>query len=213
VSGDGLFLNAHRHLSRRDPRLRPLIKRVGPCTLQTHPDAFRVLASSIISQQISTKAAASISQRVHTLCGRGGIRPMNMARLSDEDLRTAGLSTSKLLSIRSLTEYFLDRPRLVRDLKEMPDEEVIETLIPIRGIGVWTAQMFLIFYLGRPDVLPTADFGVKAGVRDLFGLKDLPKHDMLEQLAEPWRPYRTVASWYFWRSRGPVRQSEEKGAT
>jgi DNA-3-methyladenine glycosylase II len=199
-------------LSRRDPRLRPLIKRVGPCTLETHPDAFRVLASSIISQQISTKAAKSINQRVHTLCGRGGIRPKNLACLKDEDLRAAGLSASKLLSMRSLTQYFVERPRLVRDLKEMPDEEVIETLIPIRGIGVWTAQMFLIFCLGRPDVLPTADFGVKAGVRDLFGLSDLPKADMLEELAEPWRPYRTVASWYFWRSRGPVRQSDEKAA-
>jgi DNA-3-methyladenine glycosylase II len=212
VTSESLFPNAHRYLSRRDPRLRPLIKRVGPCTLQTHPDAFRVLASSIISQQISTKAAASISKRVHDLCGRGGIRPMNLARLKDEDLRTAGLSSSKLLSIRSLTEYFLDRPRLVRDLKAMPDDEVVETLIPIRGIGIWTAQMFLIFYLGRPDVLPTADFGVKAGVRDLLGLSDLPEHDELEELAEPWRPFRTVASWYFWRSRGPVRQSDSKGA-
>jgi DNA-3-methyladenine glycosylase II len=175
-----------------------------------HPDAFRVLASSIISQQISTKAAESIRKRIHALCGRGGIRAKNLAELKDEELRKAGLSASKLLSMRSLTQYFIERPRLVRDLKEMTDDEVIETLIPIRGIGVWTAQMFLIFCLGRPDVLPTADFGFKAGVRDLLGLSDLPKHDMLEELAEPWRPYRTVATWYFWRSRGPVPQSDGK---
>lgn len=205
---DCLFPTAHRHLSRRDPRLRPIIKRVGPCTLKVQPDAYRVLASSIVSQQISTKAAESISNRVRRLCGRGGIRPKPIAALKDEDLRAAGLSASKVLSMRSLTQFFLDQPKLVRNLRNMPDDEVIEALIPIRGIGVWTAQMFLIFCLGRPDVLPTADFGVRAGIRDLFSMSDLPKADVIEELAEAWRPFRTVASWYMWRSRGPVRQSK-----
>jgi DNA-3-methyladenine glycosylase II len=207
---ESLFPTAHRHLSRRDPRLRPLIKRVGPCTLQSHPDAFRVLASSIVSQQISGKAAESISGRVRKLCGRGGIRPKNIAALKDEELRAAGLSASKLLSMRSLTQFFLDNPKLIRNLDRMPDEEVIDALIPIRGIGVWTAQMFLIFCLGRPDVLPTADFGLKAGVRDLLGLSELPKADVIEELAEPWQPFRTVATWYMWRSRGPVPQSKKE---
>jgi DNA-3-methyladenine glycosylase II len=201
------FADAHRHLSRRDPRLKELIARVGPCTLKPRRDAFRVLCSSIVSQQISTKAAASISRRVRALCGPGGIRPHTLADVSDDQLRAAGLSRSKLLSMRSLQQFFLDSPGLTRRLRRMPDEEVIEALIPVRGVGVWTAQMFLIFCMGRPDVLPTADYGVQAGVRDIFGLPELPKAKVLEELAEPWRPHRTAASWYFWRSRGFVPQS------
>jgi DNA-3-methyladenine glycosylase II len=202
------FADSHRHLTRRDPRLKALIAHVGPVTLRPHRDAFRVLCSSIVSQQISTKAAASISKRVRALCGRGGIRPHSLAEVSDEQLRTAGLSASKLLSMRSLSQFFLDNPGITRKLKRMPDEEVIEALLPIRGVGVWTAQMFLIFCMGRPDVLPTADFGFQAGVRDVFGLAELPKAKALEELAEPWRPHRTAATWYFWRSRGFVPQSK-----
>lgn len=210
VAGPSPFADAHLHLSRRDRRLKALIARVGPCTLKPHRDAFRVLCSSIVSQQISTKAAASISRRVRALCGRGGIRPHTLADVPDERLRAAGLSASKLLSMRSLAQFFLDNPGITRRLKRMPDEEVVETLLPIRGVGVWTAQMFLIFGMGRPDVLPTADYGVLAGVRDVFGLSDLPKAKALEELAEPWRPHRTAASWYFWRSRGFVPQSGQK---
>jgi len=206
---ENLFANAPRYLGRRDPRLKPLIARVGPVTLTPHRDAFRVLCSSIVSQQISTKAADSISRRVRALCGRPGIRPHTLADVSDEQLRAAGLSGSKLLSMRSLSQFFLDNPGLTRRLKRMPDDEVIETLLPIRGVGVWTAQMFLIFCLGRPDVLPTADYGVQAGVRDTFGLPELPNAKLLEEMAEPWRPHRTAASWYFWRSRGFVPQSRE----
>lgn len=203
------FADAHRHLSRRDPRLKPLIARVGPCTLRPHRDAFRILCASIVSQQISTKAAESISRRVRALCGRCGIRPHSLATVSDEQLRGAGLSGSKLLSMRSLSQFFLDNPGITRRLKRMPDDDVIETLLPIRGVGVWTAQMFLIFGMGRPDVLPTADYGVQAGVRDTFGLPELPKAKLLEEMAEPWRPHRTAAAWYFWRSRGFVPQSRE----
>lgn len=202
------FVDAGRHLARRDPRLKPLIVRVGPCTLQPDPDPFRILASSIISQQISGKAAESIGRRVQAACGRGGLRPKRLMELPDEELRAAGLSGSKLLSLRSLSQFFLDNAAIVRNLKRMPDGEVIEALLPIRGVGVWTAQMFLIFCLGRPDVLPTGDLGLRAGVRDHFEMSDLPEHDDLEELAEAWRPHRTAATWYFWRSRGPVPRSE-----
>jgi DNA-3-methyladenine glycosylase II len=198
------FADSHRHLSRRDPRLKSLIKQVGPCTIAPHPDAFRILASSIISQQISTKAAATINGRVTKLCGRGGLKAMRIMEISDEELRNG----SKLLSMRSLASFFLDNPALVRGLKKMPDEEVIEALLPIRGVGVWTAQMFLIFCLGRPDVLPTADLGFRAGVRSVFGLAEMPTNAELEVLAEPWRPHRTAATWYFWRSHGLVPQVE-----
>jgi len=201
------FADAHLHLSRRDRRLKALIARVGPCTLTPHRDAFRVLCSSIVSQQISTTAARSISRRVRALCGRGGIRPHTLAEVSDDQLRAAGLSASKLRSMRSLSQFFLDNSGITRRLKRMSDEDVIETLLPIHGVGVWTAQMFLIFCMGRPDVLPTADFGFQAGVRDVYGLPELPKPKALEELAEPWRPHRTAATWYFWRSRGFVPQS------
>ena len=203
------FADAPKYLSRRDPRLKELIAHVGPCTLRPHRDAFRVLCSSIVSQQISTKAADSISRRVRALCGPGGIRPAALAEVTDEQLRAAGLSGSKLLSMRSLTQFFLDSGDVVRQLRRMPDEEVVEALLPIRGVGVWTAQMFLIFGLGRPDVLPTADYGFQAGVRDVYGLPELPKAKALDAMAEPWRPHRTAATWYFWRSRGFVPQSGE----
>ena len=202
------FSNSHKSLARLDPRIKALIEKVGPCTLSPDPNAFRILASSIVSQQISTKAAESISGRVRGLCGRGGVRPKRVMELTDEELRAAGLSRSKVLSMRSLSQFFLDNAALVRRLDSLSDQEVIDALLPIRGVGVWTAQMFLIFSLGRPDVLPTADFGFRAGVRDIYGLDDLPKAQVLEELAEPWRPWRTVATWYFWRSRGFVPRSE-----
>jgi len=203
------FADAHRHLARREPKLKPVIRRVGPCTLQIRPDPFGVLASSIISQQISGKAAESIGNRVRKLCGRGGIRPKRIAELPDADLRGCGLSQGKLLSMRSLSQFFLDRPKIGSDLRSMTDEDVIETLLPIRGVGVWTAQMFLIFCLGRPDVLPTADLGLRAGIRDLWGLPELPKAEEIEKVSFSWRPFRTVATWYLWRSRGPVPQSDD----
>lgn len=202
------FADHGKHLSRLDPRLKALVKRVGPCTLRINPDGFQILASSIISQQISTKAAESIGKRVRALCGRGGFRPTRIAEIKDDDLRAAGLSRSKVLSFRSVCEFFLDDASVMRKLRAMSDEDAIEKLLPIRGVGEWTAQMFLIFCLGRPDVLPTADFGFRAGVRDIYALTDLPKAKMLEELAEPWRPYRTAATWYFWRSRGFVPQSD-----
>jgi DNA-3-methyladenine glycosylase II len=205
---DNPFAESHKHLAKLDPRMKALIARVGPCTLQPHPDPFRILACSIISQQISTKAAESIRGRVIGVCGRGGLRPKRLMEVKDDELRAAGLSRGKVLSMRSLSQFFLDNGSVVRKLKSMSDEEVIEALIPIRGVGVWTAQMFLIFCLGRTDVLPTADLGFRAGVRDIYGLDDLPNAQMLEELAEPWRPWRTVATWYFWRSRGFVPQSE-----
>jgi DNA-3-methyladenine glycosylase II len=208
AESSNVFATAGRKLARLDPRLRTLIARVGPCTLKPHPDAFRILAASIVSQQISTKAAESISNRVRALCGRGGIRPKRLCELPDADLRMAGLSANKLLAIRSLSQFFLDNRPLVRRLKDMADEDVIQALLPIRGVGVWTAQMFLIFCLGRPDVLPTADYGFQAGVRDIYGLPELPRAKALEELAEPWRPFRTVATWYFWKSRGFVPQSK-----
>src|SRR5262245_6864553 len=125
------FADSHKHLAKLDPRLKALIARVGPCTLRVRPNPFGVLAGPIVSQQISTKAAESISRRLRGLCGRGGLRPGRIAEMADEELRAAGLSRSKVLSMRSLSQFFLDNPSISRRLKSMSDAEVIETLIPI----------------------------------------------------------------------------------
>lgn len=198
---------AHRHLSRRDTILRRLIREYGPCTLRSDPDGFGVLCRSIISQQISTKAAISITAKLLKVLGRRGLRPAAVAAASDEDLRGAGLSASKLRSLRDLSQKVLDREVPLKKLADMPDEEVIDCLLPVHGIGPWTAEMFLIFSLGRLDVLPLGDLGLRAGIQRQYEFPEVPGKDALTALAEPWRPYRTVATWFFWRSFGNVPQS------
>jgi DNA-3-methyladenine glycosylase II len=202
-----LHTKARRHLAQRDPVLKRLIAAVGPCTMRSEPDGFTALAYSIISQQISTKAAASIRGRLLQTLGDGGLRPANLLARSDEELRAAGLSASKTKSLRDLAEKVRSGAVPLKRLPKMPDEEVIEALLPVRGIGRWTAQMFLIFSLGRPDVLPVDDLGLRAGVQQVYGMSELPDRAALTALGEPWRPYRSVATWYFWRSRGFVPQS------
>jgi DNA-3-methyladenine glycosylase II len=200
---------AQRHLARTDRILKHLIRAVGPCTLRLEPNRFAALARSIISQQISTKAAHAIRTRVEAAAGGNGLTAAGILRLSDADLRGAGLSASKLKSLRDLAERVDSGSVRLRTLHKLPDEEVIDELIPIRGIGRWTAQMFLIFSLGRPDVLPVDDLGFRAAVQDCYSLGELPNKSCLTELAEPWRPYRTIAVWYLWRSRGFVPQSEK----
>ena len=198
---------ARRHLARRDPVLKRLIGAVGPCTLRHDPDGFAELVRSIIAQQISTRAAASIHARLLEALGRRGLRPAALLALSDEELRGAGLSAPKVRSLRDLAEKVRRGHVPLRRLPELTDEEVIAALLPVHGIGRWTAQMFLIFSLGRPDVLPVDDLGLRMGVQQVYGLAELPGRAALTELAEPWRPYRSVATWYFWRSRGFVPQS------
>jgi DNA-3-methyladenine glycosylase II len=202
------YAKARRHLSRRDPILKALIGQVGPCTLQTHPDRFAVLVRSIVSQQISGKAAKSISTRLQDSLGRLGIHPRAIAKASEDTLRTAGLSGNKMRAIRDLATRVLDGSVDLVTIHERQDEDVIDHLLPVYGVGRWTAEMFLIFALGRLDVLPLADLGLRVGVQRQHGLEEVPAKERLIELAEVWRPYRTVATWYFWRSFGPVPQSE-----
>jgi DNA-3-methyladenine glycosylase II len=198
---------ARRHLSRRDPILQEVIRLIGPCTLQHNPDGFAVLVHSIISQQISTKAAAAIRGRLVNLLGPKGITLGAIRKASDDKLRAAGLSINKIRCFRDLVDKVHRGEVPLDDLDHMTDEEIIDRLLPVCGIGPWTAQMFLIFSLGRPDVLPVADFGLRVGVQRQYKLRKLPNKDRLMTLAEPWRPYRSVATWYFWRSLGAVPQS------
>jgi DNA-3-methyladenine glycosylase II len=204
------YLKAQRHLARRDQVLKRLIAQVGPCTLWYEPDGFRALVRSILAQQISTRAARSIHARLEEAVGKAGMVPAAVLGLSDDALRAAGLSAAKARSLRDLAEKVHSKEVPLAELPELDDEEVIGRLIPVRGIGRWTAQMFLIFSLGRLDVLPADDFGLRSGIQKQYRLRALPDRKQIEKLAEPWRPYRSVATWYFWRSLGFVPQSEER---
>lgn len=203
------FQKAQRHLARRDPILKGLIKHVGPCTLQHNPDGFAVLARSIISQQISTRAALAVGGRLLKALGRSGLRPRSILSAGDETLRQAGLSAMKVRSLRDLAEKCLAGDVPLKKLPELEDEEIIATLVPVRGIGRWTAEMFLIFSLGRLDVLPVADYGLRAGVQKHYCLDELPNKEALVKIGESWRPYRSVGTWFIWRSLGGVPQSSE----
>jgi 3-methyladenine DNA glycosylase/8-oxoguanine DNA glycosylase len=204
---------ARRHLMRKDPVLKRIIAAVGPYTLEPNGgDRFGLLVRSIISQQISGKAAQAIHGRVHQALGKPGITPQAILKARDELLRGCGLSAGKLLALRDLAAKVHGGEAPLDRLHEMHDEDVIAALVPIRGIGRWTAQMFLIFALGRLDVLPVDDLGLRMGAKRHYELAQPPTRRELEEMAEPWRPYRTVATWYFWRSLGAVPQSQSGAA-
>jgi DNA-3-methyladenine glycosylase II len=202
-----LLKKAHRHLQRRDAVLKPLIKQVGLCTLHVNPDHFDMLIRAIVSQQISTKAAEAISARLLAKLKR--FQPKRILSASDDELREAGLSRSKRLAMRDLAEHCASGKVPLRRLAEMTNEEVIDSLVQVRGIGPWTAEMFMIFSLGRPDILPIGDYGLRAGVKRHYQLAELPKKDRLHEIGETWKPYRSIATWYIWRSLGNVPQSDE----
>ena len=190
---------ARRSLSRRDPVLRQVIREVGACEWTLQADLFAALVRSIIAQQISTKAAETISARFRELC-QGSVIASRIVSLTEDEMRSAGLSQSKAKSVQHLA-LEVDSGRLdLSKLSELDDEGVIAELIPVRGIGRWTAQMFLIFSLGRLNVLPVADLGLKTAVKRLYELEELPTPETLEELAKKWTPWCSVATWYFWRS-------------
>jgi DNA-3-methyladenine glycosylase II len=201
-----LLHKARRHLARRDAVLQPLIRAIGPCTLRHNPEYFTILVRSIVSQQISTKAAIAIGNRLLKNVGR--FTPKRILAASDDALRSAGLSRSKQLSIRDLAQKCADGTVPLKKLGNLDDADVVETLTQVRGIGPWTAEMFLISSLGRLDVLPVGDYGLRAGVQKHYELPDLPKKDTLHELTASWKPYRSIGTWYIWRSLGGVPQSD-----
>jgi DNA-3-methyladenine glycosylase II len=200
---------AARHLTNRHAALAKLVKAVGACTLRPNPDLFAVLVRTVISQQISTKAALSIGARLTAALEPNGLTPATVLALSDADLRAAGLSAPKQRAIRAVATSAADGTLDLSALAAMEDAAVREALLPISGIGPLSVDMVLIFGLGRLDVLPVGDLGLRMGVKEQFGLAELPGPRELEALAEAWRPYRTVATWYFWRSRSGVPQSSD----
>jgi DNA-3-methyladenine glycosylase II len=191
---------ALRHLRRQDPVMREVIRRAGPFTLRLHRNRFRALVFSILGQQISGKAAASIRARLVDYLRPQPISAQSIARFSAQELRSVGLSSQKAGYLLDLAERVANGSLRLAGLGRMPDEKVIAALTEVKGIGIWTAQMFLIFSLGRLDVFPHDDLGVRVALRNLYGLDELPNKEVSHRIATPWRPYASVASWYCWRS-------------
>jgi DNA-3-methyladenine glycosylase II len=189
-----------RHLRKSDPILREVIRRAGPFGLKLKRDRYQALVYSILAQQISGKAAAAMRKKLEDLAGGSGLTPSRISSLSLEELRGAGLSKQKASYILDLSERVHAGTLALERLARCSDDTVIESLIEVKGIGVWTAHMFLIFSLGRLDVLPHGDYGVRSAIQELYGLKELPNRETCHRIAEPWRPYASIASWYCWRS-------------
>jgi len=190
---------AMNHLKKSDPVLRAIIERVGPCRMEFGPAEFCSLAEAIVYQQLNGRAAVIIWKRFAALAGEP-VTPEGILKLSDEQLRAVGLSKQKSAYLKDLAAKtaagLLDFSRL----PDLPDEEVIEHLTQVKGIGVWTAHMFLIFSLRRPNVLPTGDYGVQVAVKKHYKKRKLPKPKDMEKIARAWEPYRSIACWYMWRS-------------
>lgn len=190
------------HLREADPVMRAIIDQVGAYQIQFRDPDFETLVKSIVYQQLSGRVAGVIFGRVTDAAG-GRLTPESILKLRPVRMRTLGLSGQKTAYIRDLARHARDGRVAFEELARLPDEAVIERLTEVKGIGVWTAHMFLIFALRRPNVLPTGDLGIRNAIRKAYGLLELPKPAEMETLSEPWRPYRTVASWYLWRSLEP----------
>jgi DNA-3-methyladenine glycosylase II len=197
------YEKARRHLLRRDPRLATVIKQVGPCTLADVPERtpFVALAEAIASQQLSVKAADTIFGRFCDLFAPDRVPdPVRLLALDDETIRRAGFSRSKVAFLRDLAAHVVDERLPLERLHGEDDDTVMEQLVAVKGIGVWTAEIFLMFRLKRPDVFPADDLGLVKAAQRIYGLRQRPDRRKLLAIAEAWRPYRSVAAWYLWRS-------------
>jgi DNA-3-methyladenine glycosylase II len=192
---------AERALAKRDPVMRGLIRAAGPSTLPTRHgrDHFGALVEAIVYQQLAGKAAAAIHGRFVALFDSKRITPEAVLAVGHARLRTVGLSEAKTLAILDLASKASDSTVPLRSISRYDDDTIVERLSSVRGIGRWTAEMFLMFQLGRPDVWPVDDYGVRKGYASAYGLKELPKPKELMSLGERFRPYRSTAAWYCWR--------------
>jgi len=198
----GDYPRVRRLLMRRDKVLAAAIKRIGPCGLDArqHADHLTALTRAIVGQQLSSKAAATIFNRFVALFPDASITAGRIQALDDQALRGVGLSAQKLGYMRDLSARILDGRLRLEELDVLEDDQVVERLTTVKGFGRWTAEMFLIFRLHRPDVLPVADLGIMTAVQRLYRLRKRPNPKKLAKIGEPWRPYRSVACWYLWQS-------------
>ena len=190
---------AINHLKKSDPVLRAIIERVGPCRMEYGDPEFHSLAEAIVYQQLNGKAAVTIFKRFAALAGEP-LTPEGILKLTNEQMRGVGLSQQKSSYLRDLAERTHRGELDFARLPELPDAEVIKHLTQVKGIGVWTAHMFLMFALRRPNVLPAGDFGVQMAIKKHYKKRKLPKPAQMEKIAMRWEPYRSVACWYLWRS-------------
>jgi DNA-3-methyladenine glycosylase II len=199
-------MEGHRHLAAADPVMAELIDRFGELSIEARRrrrpalDAYGTLLRSVVGQQLSAKAAATIYGRVLDLFGGSTPTPAELLEVAPERLRDAGLSGRKVEYVRDLASHVLSGELELERLDTLADEEVIGEITAIRGFGVWSAQMFLMFFLERPDVLPTGDLGIRNAVKGAYELGEVPAPAELERIAEPWRPHRTLACVYLWES-------------
>lgn len=189
------------HLRGADPVLGDLMARHGPCTLAPgDADPFVTLCRAIISQQLSSRAASTITERLEGLFGSGVLTPEGILATSDETLRSLGLSRQKQASLKDLASKTSDGSLQFAALPALSDDEVMRCLTQVRGIGVWTAEMYLIFSLGRLDVFPVGDLGIRKAIQRVYGYKKMPAVVTMHRHARKWMPYRTIATWYLWES-------------
>jgi DNA-3-methyladenine glycosylase II len=196
------YARARRLLLRRDPVLANIIRQHGPCGLADalRVDHFSALVRAIIFQQLSTKAASTIHARLVALMPDSQVTPAAIAAITEEQFRGVGVSRQKAMYLRDLCEKLASREVSLDDIEALDDEAVIAALTMVKGIGRWTAEMFLMFRLHRPDVLPVGDLGIVTAVQKAYGLRKPPTPDRLRRLADAWKPYRSIACWYLWRS-------------
>ena len=191
--------SALKHL-KKDPVMGKIIERTGPFTLEYRAPTFETLVRSIVYQQLSGKVASVIFARLHVASGEETLTPAGVMKLRPERMRKLGLSRQKTHYIRELAKHTRKGTVVFETLAELEDSLVIEHLTKVKGIGVWTAQMFLMFALRRPDVLPVADLGIRSAMKRAYGLENLPTPDEMEKIAAHWKPYTSIACWYLWRS-------------
>jgi DNA-3-methyladenine glycosylase II len=204
---------ARKALAAADPTMAALIERVGRIDIETRlrrrkeeapADAYGALLRAIVGQQLSTKAARTIYLRVLDLFGGTTPSPQQLLEASEEDLRACGLSGRKTEYVRDLASHVLDGELELDRLAELEDEEVIEEIVAVRGLGRWTAEMFLLFHLQRPDVLSGGDLGIRKAIQIEYGLEEMPTPTRVLEIGEPWRPHRSLASLYLWESLAAV---------
>ena len=192
------WVEAKKHLAKNDPVLRKLMRKCRDVDIASRGDAFQTLARSIVGQQISTKAAQSIWRRFADCAGT--VTPANVAALTHESMRACGLSNAKARYVRDLASHFANGTLKPRRWPRMDDEAIIEDLTRVKGIGRWSAEMFLMFHLMRPDLLPVDDLGIRRAMERHFNAGRAIKKEKMRRIGERWAPYRSVASWYLWRS-------------
>jgi len=185
---------------KKDQKLKSIINQVGDFKIKNTKNRFQSLVEAIITQQLSGSAANSITNKFRNLYGSRFPKPIDVLNTTDSKLRKTGMSKMKVSYIKELSKKIEMREFKISSVSRMSDEEIISELTKIRGIGRWTAEMFLIFSLGRLDVLPVGDLGLKKSIQLLYAMSSLPKPDEIQKIAEKWKPYRTIATWYLWKS-------------